>query len=547
MTGAAWGELHDPANLTPHAPRRVRHARTNRGGPVSSGMPPQQHADVDLDRVRQQAELLVRPGPAPEGAGWLRIGKDQAHSPAQMRAATGRVAQGAGRVLVSVNQEGGRLNALDWPEAVQLPGPAALGAAGSEELAEQAGAVTGGQLRAVGLSWNLAPVCDLATTPLPTAVAGRAFSDQPGLTGRLAAAFVRGLQGAAVAATAKHFPGLGGVLADPHHQVPVLDQLLPGALVPFEAVVEAGVAAVMVGSHIVRALDTVPALASARVVALLREGMGFEGVIVSENLSIPAVHRPLGGLAKAAVAAVTAGVDVVMLDSEISRAQHPTDAGGRRRSAVVDALVDAVLDGRLDPDQLARSAQRVTGMEERFALTPVSCQPDWEDANAAAAHVAESIAAASVTVLRGEHLLPLDLARRTLALVRVADLGQRKADSARHAPDLLPALLAEHQPVLPLPAGGSLPAGVGAAVVYGYDTGNGPVGRSAAAACANRLVGQGVSVVQVAFGDAGDLAGSGADALIAAWSPHRASAAAVAARLTSHPRATGSLRARRTS
>ncbi|MFE7805882.1 glycoside hydrolase family 3 N-terminal domain-containing protein [Streptomyces sp. NPDC057430] len=510
-------------------------------------MPPQQHADADLERVRQQAELLVRPGPAPEGLGWLRIGKDQANSPARMQAATGRVAAGAGRALVSVNQEGGRLNALDWPEAVQLPGPTALGAAGSVELAEQAGAVTGGQLRAVGLSWNLAPVCDLATYPPAAVLAGRTFSEQPKLTGRLAAAFVRGLQGAGVAGTAKHFPGLGGVAVDPHHQVPVLDQLLPGALVPFEAVVDAGVASVMVGSHIVRALDTVPALVSSRVLALLREEMGFEGLIVSENLSIPAVHRPLGGLEKAAVAAITAGVDVVMLDSEISRAQHLTDAGagGRRRSAVVDALVGAVLDGRLDPDQLARSAQRVNGMEERFALTPISSQPGWQDANAAAADVAEEIAAASVTVLRGNHLLPLG-AGKPLALVRVANAGERKADSARHAPDLLPALLAEHHNVLSLPESGPLPAEVAAVVVYGYDTSTGVDSLSAAAACASQLAGRGVPVVQVACGDASELAGSSADVLVAAWSPHQASVAAAALCLTGPCRADGPLRAGRT-
>ncbi|MGW1641491.1 glycoside hydrolase family 3 N-terminal domain-containing protein [Streptomyces lavendulae] len=172
-------------------------------------------------------------------------------------------------LLLSVNQEGGRLNALDWPDTVQLPGNAALGLAGSAELAELAGAAIGRQLRAVGLCWNLAPVCDLDTVPSTSAVSCRAFCADPVVAGRLAAAFVRGMQSARVAATAKHFPGLGGVAADPHHRTPVVERLAPGCLLPFEAVIGAGVASVMVGSHVVRELDSRPAFASARVIGLL--------------------------------------------------------------------------------------------------------------------------------------------------------------------------------------------------------------------------------------------------------------------------------------
>lgn len=95
-------------------------------------------------------ESLVRPGRVPSSAGGrLRIGKDRAPSPTLMKAATGSVAAGVGRVLLSVYQEGGLLIALDWPEAVQLPGATTLGAAGSTELVEQTGAAIGRQLRAV--------------------------------------------------------------------------------------------------------------------------------------------------------------------------------------------------------------------------------------------------------------------------------------------------------------------------------------------------------------------------------------------------------------
>ncbi|QDN54172.1 glycoside hydrolase family 3 N-terminal domain-containing protein [Streptomyces sp. S1D4-20] len=505
--------------------------------------------------LRDQVELLVRPGrqclvpSAAEGllreetgSGSGRIGKDTVTSAAGMRAVT-RAASGDASLLpllVSVNQEGGRLNALDWPQVAQLPGSMALGAAGVEDLAEHTGAVIGGQLRAVGVTWNLAPVCDLAAWPSQSAVGTRAFGSDPEQVSRLVGAMVRGLQAAGVAATAKHFPGLGGVAVDPHHAAPVIDELSDGALLPFRAAVRAGAACVMVGSHTVRAIEDRPALASPRMITVLRADLGFDGLVVSENLSIPAVHEPLGGLAHAAVAAVAAGVDLVMLDSEISRGHQShlrRVAAVRRRGEVVQTLIDAVEAGLIDGRRVAEAAARVLALHRGFGIAPGTPLPGWTGANEAAHEVADRVAEASVAVVRGAHLLPL--APGTLvAAVCVPDVGQRRADSARHAPDLLPALVGAGYRLLPVPAGGDVPGDVGAVVVYGYDTRMSAGDRSQAAAEAARLAQQ-HRVVQVALGDPDDLAGSPADVLIAAWSPHKASAAAVSRVLSGQLRARG--------
>ncbi|MFE4829864.1 glycoside hydrolase family 3 N-terminal domain-containing protein [Streptomyces sp. NPDC056672] len=501
--------------------------------------------------LRHQIELLVRPGrrslvPGPledrlrqeTGNGSGRIGKDLVTGPARLRQVT-EAASGdpAERLLISVNQEGGRLDALDWAGVGQLPGNMALGAAGEEGLAELAGRAVGGQLRAVGLTWNLAPVCDLAGWPSSLAVGTRSFGDGPELVGRLAAGFVRGLQAAGVAATAKHFPGLGGVVEDPHHTVPVVEELVPGALLPFRAAVEAGVAAVMVGSHTVRVIDDRPALASPAMIRLLRDGLGFTGVIVSENLSIPAVNEPLGGLAQAAVAAVAAGVDAVMLDSEISRGGQPYPALVRavaRRAEVVEALVEAVGSSLISRRQVADAAGRVRALHDRFGLVS-GAEPttrlEWAEANTRAEAAAGRIGEASVTIVRGAHHLPLPAdPGAPVVTVRVPDCGERKADSARHGPDLLPAVLAERHPTIiqRQPGGDLVPAGAATAVVYGYDTRDSLEAASGAAREAARLSGRGLRVVQVALGDVDDLAGSPADVLVAAFSPHRASLAAVA-------------------
>ncbi|MGW4758512.1 glycoside hydrolase family 3 N-terminal domain-containing protein [Streptomyces chartreusis] len=507
--------------------------------------------------LRDQVELLVRPGREclvpgageallreETGSGSGRIGKDAVTSAAGMRAVT-RAASGDAvplPLLVSVNQEGGRLNAFDWPQVAQLPGSMALGAAGAEDLAEHAGAVTGGQLRAVGVTWNLAPVCDLAAWPSRSAVGTRAFGSDPDQVSRLVGAFVRGLQGAGVAATAKHFPGLGGVAVDPHHAAPVVDDLADGALAPFRAAVRAGVACVMVGSHTVRAIEDRPALASPRVISVLRDDLGFDGLVVSENLSIPAVHEPLGGLAHAAVAAVAAGVDLVMLDSEISRGHRPHPrrvAAVHRRGEVVQVLVDAVESGLIDRRRVAQAAARVLAVHRGFGITPTTRLPGWTTANEAAHQVAGRVAEASVAVVRGAHLLPLAAGAR-VAAVRVPDTGERRADSARHAPDLLPALLGAGYRLLPVPAGGDVPGDVETVVVYGYDTRTAAGDRSLAAAEAARLTQQ-HQVVQVALGDPDDLADSPADVLIAAWSPHQASAEAISRVLSGQLRARGTV------
>ncbi|WP_255378750.1 MULTISPECIES: glycoside hydrolase family 3 N-terminal domain-containing protein [unclassified Micromonospora] len=300
----------------------------------------------------------------------------------------------------------------------------------------------------------------------------------------------------------------------------------------------------MVGSQTVLALDDRPALASPRVLDLLRDELGFGGVVVSENLSIPAVHEPLGGVARAAIAAVAAGVDVVMLDSEVSRGRSPAArraTAWQRRAEVVRALTAAVERGVIDRQRIGEAVARVRALHQRYGLTPGAHRPQWPRANASARQVASRIADRSVAVVRGGHLLPLNMPPGTvLTLMRVPDVGQRRADSARHTPDYLPTQLAAHHRVSQVPAGAPVPT-AGPVIVYGYDTRTTTADSSRAAEEATRLAVNGRTVVQVAFGDVDDLAGSSAPVLIAAFSPHRASIAAVDRILLADGRARGAV------
>ena len=124
-------------------------------------------------------------------------------------------------LLIAADQEGGQLNALG-SEATQFAGNMALGAVDDEALTERVGAAIGREARALGVNVVYAPSVDLASEPGNSALGIRSFGDDPGAVGRHGAAMVRGLQSAGVAASAKHFPGLGALAQDTHHALGVV-------------------------------------------------------------------------------------------------------------------------------------------------------------------------------------------------------------------------------------------------------------------------------------------------------------------------------------
>src|SRR4051812_34873495 len=156
--------------------------------------------------------------------------------------------EGARPLLIAADQEGGQLNALgDGP--TEFAGAMALGAAGDPGLTERVARATAIELRALGVNVNYAPVCDLASAPDNPALGIRSFGDHPAAVAEHAAAYVTGLQAEGVAATLKHFPGLGEATADTHHGIAVIgvtpDELRTRELVPFAAAIRAGARLVM--------------------------------------------------------------------------------------------------------------------------------------------------------------------------------------------------------------------------------------------------------------------------------------------------------------
>lgn len=275
-----------------------------------------------------------------------------------------------GPAFIAIDQEGGRVSRLEpWigptPTAVQL-------AAAGPDGARAFGRATGLALAALGCNLDFAPVADLCDATAPNGIGDRSFGTDPATVTRLAGAFLDGLQSAGVAGCLKHFPGLGDTAVDSHEVLPVVDRdiarLQAEDIVPYRSL-GGSPACVMVGHGCYPALDAtegLPATLSRTIVhGLLRERLGYDGLIVSDDLEMGAV-APLDGDGRAAVAAVDAGCELVLYCSRLDL------AATARRALIRRAESDDAFGKRL-----RSAATRVRSAAERWPITAQPTVP-WE-------------------------------------------------------------------------------------------------------------------------------------------------------------------------
>jgi beta-N-acetylhexosaminidase len=418
-----------PMTGTPYA-RGARPADPSRPADASSASP----------QLLALADQVLQPGfrgtTAPDwirrrlsgGLGSVLLFGGNVRDRAQTAALTAALRAENPDVLIAVDEEGGDITRLEAATGSSYPGNLALGAVDDPELTAAVARSIGGELRAVGIGLDYAPDADVNSNPDNPVIGVRSFGADPGLAARHTAAWIRGMHDAGVAACAKHFPGHGDTDTDSHLALPTVamdaDRIAELALPPFRAALAAGVRAVMTAHLLIPAYDTEhPATVSPRIITgLLREELGFDGLIVSDAVEMQAV-RARYGLAGAAVRALAAGVDLVCLgdrsgDAEYAQLRH--------------AVADAVAHGELPEARLREAAARSTG----FA--------DWQRALAAA-----------VPAPAPDRALGLDAARRAL---RTTSAG----------PDALPlhvpALVAEFGVPGTVVQGDGVPWGVGAAL-----------------------------------------------------------------------------------
>lgn len=273
------------------------------------------------------------------------------------------IAKNAGHrfpLLISIDRENGMVNRLGQG-ATQFPGNMTLGAIGSEQMTHDVAKATGRELKALGINMNLAPVVDVNNNSANPVIGVRSFGEDPQQVARLAVAMIKGYHDAGIITTLKHFPGHGDTSVDSHLALPTilhtLERLEAVELVPFKSGIEAGADSVMLAHIVFPALtqDALPAtVSSAMIQGLLREKLGFEGVVISDCMEMNAITKTIG-VERASVLALQGGVDIVLVS-------HRYD----RQGASIEAVRTAVQANELSPRVVQQAAERVVGLKQRF-------------------------------------------------------------------------------------------------------------------------------------------------------------------------------------
>ncbi|PAE36896.1 glycoside hydrolase family 3 protein [Bacillus sp. 7884-1] len=323
-------------------------------------------------------------------------------------------------LLISIDQEGGIVTRLQT--GTDMPGNMALGATRSEELAEKIGRTIGEELNALGINMNFGPVLDINNNPDNPVIGVRSFGEDPELVANLGNAYIKGLHETGTAATAKHFPGHGDTAVDSHVGLPSvphdIDRLKNVELYPFQQAMDTGIDAIM-SAHVTfpKIDDTkaiskkdgtevaVPGTLSHKILTgLMREEMGFKGVIVTDAMNMGAIADHFGPV-DAAIRAVKAGADILLMPVGIVD--------------VANGLYDAVNSGDISESRLEQSVERILTLKLNRSIVKAEEEKSLDEKVAKALQVVGSpehkaiekeAAEKSITLVKNEAVLPLQLA-----------------------------------------------------------------------------------------------------------------------------------------
>jgi beta-N-acetylhexosaminidase len=290
-----------------------------------------------------------------EGLGGVCLFADNVESIEQLRALTDAIYDANPNAIVSMDEEGGDVTRIFARDGSPFPGNAVLGRLARADLTASIGEQVGWELRNVGVGLALAPDVDVNSNPSNPVIGVRSFGADADAVALQSAAWTRGLESTGVASCAKHFPGHGDTAQDSHLALPVIDvtehQLRDRDLPPFVAAIGAGARTIMTSHIMVPALDPdLPATFSTRILqGLLRDQLGFEGVVVSDALDMAGASATRG-IPAAAVLAIGAGVDLLCIG---------TDNTDQQIGQIVSALNQAIGSPTLTGERLSDAIERV--------------------------------------------------------------------------------------------------------------------------------------------------------------------------------------------
>jgi len=356
-------------------------------------------------------------------------------------------------LIISIDQEGGRVTRLRQARGyTEWPSPMALGATGDPENARLVAEALGRELLAEGINMDLAPVLDVNSNPRNPVIGTRSFGSDPRRVAAFGVAFIGGLQDVGVMAVGKHFPGHGDTGIDSHVSLPVVahdrGRLEAVEFLPFRAAIEAGVAGIMSAHVTFPAVDPTPGLPATLsqkvMTGLLRDEMGYEGLLLTDSLEMGALAQSGYPVPAAAVASLAAGADLLCISH-----------GFTVHRQVHAALVQAVGQGEIPMARLDAAVRRVLQAKDQYGLLAGSGPVTWARGQGPAgvggdeaASLSRRVAEQAITVLRDrERLLPLGsrAGNRPLLVVELASRGDFVSGALRPvvADHLVRALQAE--------------------------------------------------------------------------------------------------------
>ena len=269
--------------------------------------------------------------------------------------------------LIATDQEGGAVSRLPDDCAV-VPTAMAVAATGDPDNALEAGRITGREMMALGVNFDLAPSLDVNCNPRNPVINVRSYGDTPEQVSAFGCAMIKGLQSEGVLACAKHFPGHGDTDVDSHVGLPCVDKTMEELeaceLAPFRSAIDAGVGAVMTTHILFPKIDEsgIPATMSRRILTgLLREKLGFDGIIITDCMMMDAIAKHYGTV-EGSAAACAAGADMVCICHDLALA-----------GKACEAIERAIAEGEIDLGQMEASVARIAAQKEKLRM---AARPD---------------------------------------------------------------------------------------------------------------------------------------------------------------------------
>jgi len=263
-------------------------------------------------------------------------------------------------LFLGVDQEGGRVERL--PEMMGLPTNEEIGTKNNEQFSFEIGELLGKQLKAFGFNLNFAPVLDVNSNPHNPVIGDRSFGNSPEMVGKLGVQTIEGMKTQQIIPVVKHFPGHGDTDVDSHLELPIVDkniaQLQELELMPFKKAIESGIDMVMSAHILLPQIDQeFPASLSEKIITgLLREHLKFDGVVITDDLTMQAISEQFD-IGHAAVESIKAGTDIILM-------AHNYD----EVISVYENLKSAVEHGEISERRINESIERIIQLKWKYEL-----------------------------------------------------------------------------------------------------------------------------------------------------------------------------------